>query len=80
MTTTRPTPPRPPGPVPVVRQIPVNLPFQWLLLGLRDMVRSGWLSVLQRLIDWLVIVYYRVKCQAERLEKLGLLLANRDQG
>jgi len=45
MTTTRSTPPRSPGPVPVVRQIPVSLPFQWLLLGLRDMVRSGWLSV-----------------------------------
>ena len=33
------------GAVPVIRQIPASQPLQWLLLGLRDMVRCGWLSV-----------------------------------
>ena len=33
------------SPVPTVRQIAAGRPLQWLLLGVQDMVRSGWLSV-----------------------------------
>lgn len=33
------------GAVPKIRQISASQPLQWLLLGVRDMVRSGWLSV-----------------------------------
>jgi uncharacterized membrane protein len=45
MKTTQPIATPDPGIPPAVREIPVDRPFQWLLLGLRDMVRSGWLSV-----------------------------------
>ena len=45
MTTTPATTSRTPAPPPVVRLIPVGQPLHWLLLGLRDMVQSGWLSI-----------------------------------
>ena len=40
-----PTTTRGPGTTPGVRQVPVNRPLHWLMMGLKDMVRSGWLSV-----------------------------------
>ncbi len=45
MKTHPPTTTRVPGSTPAVRQVPVNRPFHWLMMGLKDMVRSGWLSV-----------------------------------
>jgi len=45
MKTSRPTADNPQRATPVVRQIPVSQPLQWLLRGWQDMARSGWLSV-----------------------------------
>lgn len=45
MKTTPPLAERTRKPLPVVRQIPAGQVLQWLLLGLRDMLQSGWLSL-----------------------------------
>lgn len=37
--------PKPPSPLPRVRTVSLRQPFVWLLLGGRDMVRVGWISL-----------------------------------